>query len=380
MKSIGAVWLGLLLVAGISRAQSWDSAGSDYVSEVTGGGLPEAADFVTPREARYALFRDTLTFPPLPEFLARHYVTAAEGVFANALEDYRHAESLFHALCVAEPLHPMGPLMHAATLNVEMVDNERYDRQVEFWALLDTAETRAKTWLKEHPGDAWALCCLGHVQGYRAVWEGRFGSWFKALKRGLRARNAYHDALKADSACADAYIGLGSYHYWKSAKSEFINWLPVVVKDDKDKGLREMHLALKHGWLTQGAAAAGLVAMNMHRKEYDSALSMAREWQAVYPEGKAFLWGQAYALFNLGRDAEALTAFDSVKARLEADSGQGWFNYIEVDYFRSELFARLGDSTRAQAVRDTVMSYPASEDERKRQKERLKAVAKYERY
>jgi hypothetical protein len=298
-------------------------------------------------------------------------------VYANAMEDYRHAESLFVALSAAEPEHPMGPLMHAATLNVEMVDNERYVRQQEFWALLDTAQARAEHWLERHPGNAWALCCLGHVHGYRAVWEGKFGSRFKSLKRGLNARGAYQRALEADSGCMDAYIGLGSYHYWKSAKSEFINWLPVLVHDDKKKGLVEMRIALERGWFTRGAAAAGLIAMNMHRKQYDSALELARRWQAVYPEGKAFLWGQANALFGLGRSAEALTAFDSLKARLAADSGQGWYNFIEVDYHRGVLFDRLGDRARASAAMDSVLAYPASTEERKRQTSRLKAAEKY---
>lgn len=371
--------LGLLLMAPVSRAQSWDTLGGSGASAVAAsmGSAPEdSVNVWDAREQRYARFRDTLSTPPVPEVLRRHYVSVSEGIYANATEDYRHAESLFHEICVTEPDHPMGPLMHAATLNVEMVDNERYVRQKEFWALLDTAETRAKQWLQAHPSDAWALCCLGHVYGYRAVWEGRFGSWFVALKRGLNARGAYTKALEADSTCMDAYIGLGSYHYWKSAKSEFINWLPVLVHDDKKKGLAEMHLALERGWLSRGAAAAGLIAMDMHRKQYDSALILAREWQAVYPEGKAFLWGEAYALFNLGRDAEALAAFDSLKARLEADSGQGWYNFIEVDWHRAELFDRQGDVARARAVRDTLLAYPASEEERKRQKEHLRDAGK----
>lgn len=324
----------------------------------------------------YRHFRDTVTVPEVGEPLERNYVTVSEGVYANAIEDYRHAESLFIELSATEPQHPMGPLMHAATLNVEMVDNELYIRQKEFWSLLDTAEARAKSWLEAHPEDPWVYCCLGHVYGYRGVWEGRFGSWFKGLKRGLNARGAYQHALEADSNCTDAYIGLGSYHYWKSAKSEFINWLPLVVKDDKAKGIAEMKLALKRGWLTQGAAAAGLVNMYMHQKAYDSALDLARQWQSVYPQGKAFLWGQAYALFAMNRDGEAMAAFDTVKARLQRDPGQGWYNYIEVDYHRAELFDRLGDSTRAVAVRDTVLSYPASPEERKRQKDKLKETEK----
>ena len=107
-----------------------------------------------------------------------------------------------------------------------------------------------------------------------------------------------------------------------------------------------------------------------------SALALAQTWQAVYPEGKAFLWGQAYALYAMERNADALGVFASLKSRLQADSGQGWYNYIEVDYHRAELFDRLGDSARAHAVRDTVLTYPASEGERKRQKDKLKAVAK----
>jgi tetratricopeptide (TPR) repeat protein len=377
MRSIGAVGAIMACLTPTLRAQSWHSAHWAFGVDDSLTVRYSDASYVKPGLS-YVALRDSISVPPgLPAVIAAHYVTMCEGVYANAQEDYRHAESLFVALSVAEPGHPMGPLMHAATLNVEMVDNEVYDRGSEFLRLLDTASARADRWLKEHPDDAWVHCFKGHIYGYRAVWESRFGSWFVAMKRGLNARGAYHDALDRDSLLWDAFVGLGSYHYWKSARSEFINWLPVIVNDDKDKGLREMHVALERGHFVRGAAAAGLVAIQLHRKECDSALVLAREWQAVYRYGKAFWWGQAYALFGLQRWAEALDAWDSLRARVVADDGQGLINYVEIDWHRGMIYAALGDVERACAVMDTVLAYPVSDDERKRVKERLKDAEKF---
>jgi len=400
MRSIGAVGVIALLLTPTLSAQSWHTlraasgagdagiagaaaTGTAAAGEAANGAetartVPDStASYVKP-ELSYVALRDSVSVPAgLSEFIVAHYVTMCEGVYANAQEDYRHAESLFVALSVAEPSHPLGPLMHAATLNVEMVDNEVYGRGLEFLQLLDTAQARADRWLVSHPGDAWVHCFKGHIYGYRAVWESRFGSWFVAMKRGLNARGAYHDALDRDSTVWDAYVGLGSYHYWKSAKSEFINWLPLIVNDDKDLGVREMGVALERGHFVRGAAAAGLVAIQLHRKKYDSALVLAREWQDVYSRGKAFWWGQAYALFGAGRDAAALAAWDSLRARVEADFGQGLINYVEIDWHRGTLYDRLGDSERACEVMRTVLSYAVSDDERKRVGDRLKDADKF---
>jgi hypothetical protein len=304
--------------------------------------------------------------------LREHYVTIRAGMDAHYLDDHRRAESLFAFVSERAREHPVGPLMRAGAIYAEMKDHEVFDRLDEFRTHLDSAQARVRSWIEAQPDDAWGYCFLGHVHGYRAMWEGRHGSWFKALKLGLKAKGAYHDALRRDSTCWDAYVGLGSYHYWKSAKTEFINWTGLIMKDDKEKGLVEMRCAMERSYFARAAAAAGLIWMHLHRGAYTEALELAIEWHARYPEGKTFLWGRAYAEYMLDRDDSALVRFDSLRARVLADPAQGLFNLIEIDYHRAQLYGRHAETERACALMDSVLAYPADEDVRERQKDHLK--------
>ena len=133
MRFIGVITTCLMFLIPTLRAQSWHSDDSSATVDDTAT-VPDSNDFYVKRDSLYAALRDSILVPEgLPEVIAKHYVTMCEGVYANAQEDYRHAESLFHALCLAEPKHPIGPLMHAATLNVEMVDDEVYRRADWCW-------------------------------------------------------------------------------------------------------------------------------------------------------------------------------------------------------------------------------------------------------
>jgi hypothetical protein len=331
---------------------------------------------VTPAVADTATDTSRAIPAALTGVMREHYVTLIEAVEASYREDYARAESLLTEVSTAAPEHPVGPLMLAATVQAHMLDREVLDRADEFLALIDTAEARARSWITDHPDDPWGYTLLGHGYGYRAMWEGKYGSWFKAMKLGRKAKGAYHDAIKADSACWDLYVGLGNYHYWKSARTEFINWTGLI-KDEKDRGIRELGWAIERSYFSSAAAAAALIWVNLHRGEYDQAISLARTWGARYPESKTYIWGRAYAEFLAGYNDSALVRFDSLRALTVSDPEQGLFNLIEIDWHRAHLLKRLGNHAGACAVMDSVLAYPADEDVRKRQKDRLKDAGKF---
>ena len=312
----------------------------------------------------------------LGSVLHDHYVIISRAIDATYSADYALADSLFERLSNVEPDHPVGPLMRAATLQAQMRDYEVLDRKEEFKLYLDTAESRAHTWISNHPDDSWGYCYLGHTYGYRAMWQGHFGSWVAAVRSGIKAKNAYHEAVKRDSLCWDAFLGLGSYHYWKSAKTEFINWTGII-KDQKELGLKQTELALERGIFAREAAAAGMLQIYLHQKQYDRAIALAKKWHAVHPRGKTFLWGQAYAEFEAFQNDSALVRFDSLRARVANDPAQGLYNMIEIDYYRALLLDRVGQVKRACETMNRVAHYKATEEVLKRQKDKLKKARKF---
>ena len=313
----------------------------------------------------------------LPAPLDEHYVSLNHAIDLTYREAYAAADSIFRTVAEAAPDHPAAYLFLAGSKQADMMDHEDYDQAEVFTALLDTAETKADAWIEAHPDDPWGYCFLGHTRGYRAMWEAREGSWFAALKVGLKAKGAYHEALKRDSMCYDAYLGLGSYHYWKSARTEFINWTGLFVKDDKKKGVAEMKRAMADGIFCKAAAAAGLIWVYLDQKKSVEAQQLAAQWQSQYPEGKTFLWGQAFAAYDGGVLGDALTLFDTLHTRVAADTAQTYFNLIEIDYHRAECYDLMSRKERACAIADTIVSYPASDTIKKRQKDRLKDTRKF---
>lgn len=318
-----------------------------------------------------------LSVPPaLSGVLRDHYVTISRAIDATYSGLYALADSLFVEVSIAAPDHPVGPLMRAATLQAEMRDYEVLDQVSEFELLLDIAETRAHAWIGEHPDDAWGYCYLGHIYGYRAMWQGHFGSWMSAVRSGRKAKNAYHRAVDLDTLCGDAYLGLGSYHYWKSAKTEFINWTGII-KDQKDLGEQQTERAMEQGVFSREAAATGLLQIYLHQKRYDEAIALARKWHAVHPLGKTFLWGQAYAEFEAGRIDSAMARFDSLRARVTSDPMQGEYNLIEIDYHRALLYDRTGEVRRACEIMESMVHLSATKRVLDRQKDKLKKARKY---
>jgi tetratricopeptide (TPR) repeat protein len=309
--------------------------------------------------------------------LRDHYVTIMQAIDATYSGDYGLADSVLDEMSQRLPAHPVGPLMRAATVMAQMRDYEVLNRVEEFQAFLDTAYIRAEQWIATNPDDSWGYCYLGHTYGYRAMWQGHFGSWMSAVKWGLKAKGAYRDAIDQDSLCWDAYLGLGSYHYWKSAKTEFINWTGFLVKDQKKLGQAETEKALAHGIFSKEAAAAGLLQIYLHKKQYAQAIDLAKRWQAVHPRGKTFMWGQAYAEFSAGQYDSALVRFDSLHDRVVADSMQGMYNLMEIDYHRALCYDGLGLATQACAIMERVPGYEATDEVLDRQKDKLKKARKY---
>ena len=82
-------------------------------------------------------------------------------------------------------------------------------------------------------------------------------------------------------------------------------------------------------------------------------------------------------LYLLEDDDSALVRFDTLRARVVADPAQGVFNLIEIDYHRAQLYGRNGKAAHACALMDSILSYPADDDVRKRQKGRLEGARKF---
>ena len=180
------------------------------------------------------------------------------------------------------------------------------------------------------------------------------------------------DGLRADSTLYDLYLGLGSYHYWKSAKAGILRWI-LLFKDERDKGIAELKLAADSAQLFREAARSALIWAWLNEKQYDSTVAIASEFAARYPNGKSFLWPLAEAYLKSRRYIDALTIYEDLRNRLEPDPGN-YYNLIEVDSRIARCYEELRRIDDAADVGKRARTYldDIPSNTRQRQRSNLK--------
>lgn len=290
------------------------------------------------------------------------------------------ADSIITELSRLDAADPAGLLFRAAALQAEMTDREENLYGNRFLALCDSVKSLAEKKLANCSSRDSALCYLyiGHQDAYRSLWESRFRSNFSAVKLGMKAKGACQNGLKADSTLYDLYVGLGTYHYWKSVKSGILR-SAGLFKDEREKGIDEIETTVDSSLFSKDAARSALIWIMIDRKDYDSALVLAQSLHKKYPEGKTFLWPQAEAYFKSGRFEEAAQVYSRLRLSLLEEPGN-YYNLIECSYQLHKALTEIGDKDNMKnVINDIRANYENIPRETKRvQKQKLGYLLKQE--
>ncbi len=238
-----------------------------------------------------------------------------------------------------------------------MIDREENLHGELFKQLLDTVDLLTSQIIDTGSAEsvAWMYLFRGHARAYRSLYESRFGSLVTALKLGLSTIDEYEAGLENNGRLYDLYAGIGSYHYWKSAKAGILKWLGIF-KDERDEGIAELRLAADSSLLHRELARSALIWIWLDRKEYDSAAALAREFSHRHPDGKMFLWPLGQALFCMEEYQSAAAVFARIRTRLESFPGN-YYNLIQCDYHLTQCYNWLSDPELTKATAAQVNEY-----------------------
>jgi hypothetical protein len=303
-----------------------------------------------------------------------------EGVDASFKENYPAAESIFDRIILLAPEDPAGYFFKAALYQAEMVDYESNFREKEFYENVNLAKKLSLERIKADKKDAWAYLLLGNCFGSKGLYDARKGNWWSGLNNGLSAKSALQEALERNPELYDAYVGLGSYHYWASVVTKAFWWLPFFG-DHRKEGMQQMTLAYEKSIFSSDAAANALIWMYIQEKKPDLAISLSEKMQAKYPQGKSFLWGVAQAYFEKGDWKNALAKYRELLAKLEANQSNHnsikpdqFYNIIECRYYIANCLFSLGRYQECASVCEETLNSNYGEQVEKRQKNRLKSI------
>lgn len=319
------------------------------------------------------------TTPTPPDYPSAAAINEIQQALYN--DQYDRAITLCSLVIESQPASPSGYSLLAGTMMARMTDREEDLYGEQFENLIDTTITLAEKLMPDlNPQQAaWNSLWLGNAYAYQALYDARFGSVYNAMKSGMKARDSFARGVEFDSTNKDLLAGLGSYHYWKSAKAGFLRWIGLF-KNEKDRGQKELLEAYEFGLVYSESARRAMLWIWLNEEQYDSVVTVAREIWDRYPEGKAVLWPLAEALTELKRYEESAEVYEALRERLAVEPGN-YFNLIECDYQLCDCYRKLSQDDNAKRVAAHLDEYDEliPKETRKRQKKKLAWLNRRER-
>jgi len=234
----------------------------------------------------------------------------------------------------------------------------RTDRYVDLaTAQLDTTIAIALTQTQLNPklDDADLLFVLGSAYAFRAVLRGQFGGWWGAMKDGGRAAASLGKAVAMDSTLYDAYLGLGTYHYWKSAKAKHFAWL-LFIKDRRKQGIQEITRASLLGTITPMVAQRSLVVIYMNENRYSDARTIADSILKVCPLDPVCLMYLAQSMLETKEWDNAEGVTNRLREQWQLSRFRDPCGIKEADYLQARILLGRGQSAEAATLLASILA------------------------
>ncbi len=273
------------------------------------------------------------------------------GVDLIIKQEYSKADSLFTQICREYPDHPAGYLYRVAVLQARSIDFSVPVERTIFDSLLELGRSAA-----EKLQSPWKEYYLGTADGYDAYERADRGAWLAAVRYGSSSASKLEEVIGQDSSFYDAYVGVGTYYYWRSKKTEFLHWIPFV-HDSRAEGIRLLEIAAERAEENRYAAISALISIELDAENYNQVEYWSKAALRQYPNTRVFLWGLATAYDRSKRYHEAIPAYRTLLENLIVTHEPHPYDEIvcRLNLSKSQLAAADTAGVREQLTR--ILSY-----------------------
>ncbi|HEX2867622.1 MAG TPA: tetratricopeptide repeat protein [Ignavibacteriales bacterium] len=298
------------------------------------------------------------------------------GINKIMSRDYDEAETVFRKLDESYPDLPLGNIYLAANKIALAADNgEAFDEKY-IDSKFDEAEKQIDKLLSKNENNPWHQYFAALQKGYYAYYKALNKDYISAFSNGLSSVSKFEKCLKLDSSFYEAYIAIGSYKYWKSAKTEFLRWLPFV-SDEKELGIKYLKMALSKKTYNYVLAENSLMWIYLNQKEYQKAVSLSESVLREYPENRSFKWGLGQALQRTNK-ARAIEVFTGLLKSFTDQKNNNHYNEIILKNRLAVLYHETGNDKKAlQMCNEILSTTQLSEYVKDRLDDRMDRVKKF---
>ena len=291
-----------------------------------------------------AVIRQTLAAYP-GQAAESHPDSALQSLLLKGLhevhsEAYDNALKTFRKLIDDYPRHPAGYFCTAAVYKTIMQNYRVKTFEPQLDQCIESAINAGQNGDRRDKEDAVISFYTGGAYGFRGLHKFRKRDWLGALKDGLKGISLLKLALERDSSMFDAYYGLGSYHYWRSAKSKVLRML--FFRNGKARGIGEIWKAIEKGQYTAIEGKYALVAIYYDQGDHDKALSVNQELYALFPTNPSCVYMRGRLLMKRGEWDQARSSMEALLSHLKGAGYRSAGYETECHYWIALCCSRLG--------------------------------------
>lgn len=219
-------------------------------------------------------------------------------------QQYDSAFAITSAAITRDSTDPAGYYWQAAILQLLINDSGRGALADSFHALSDRAVALSKKRLARDPDDAQAHLYFGMTQMNRASFLGWQQQSLSAVRASFGVASHLNAALARDSSLDEARLGLGMLDFLMAMSSRYTLGLRIV--GSRKRAFAAVKPLADGNGPVKSAAQQAMAYMLKQDGDYAASLGYCRQLLATYPGNRTVLRLMRDALFEAGRNAEAV--------------------------------------------------------------------------
>ncbi len=267
------------------------------------------------------------------------------GINNIVIQNYDEAGKVFTQLDEKNPELPLGKIYLAALKIAEAYDYaEEFDREY-IEEKLQAAKEQSEKLLNDEPDNLWFNYFYALTEGYISYFNALNGDWFDALSEGMNSIEKFEQCLSIDPQFYEAYIAIGTFEYWKSRRTEFLNWLPFY-EDDREAGIEKLRTAIKFASYNSYLAVNSLIWIYIDQKNFSSAVELGEKVLTEFPGSRYFKWGLARAYEEIDPE-KSIRFYNEILNSYSSDRKSNHVNEIILKHLIAQQSVKTGDKETA---------------------------------
>lgn len=303
------------------------------------------------------------------------WIEIQKGIRYTISQHYDSSLQIFQHIAEKAPDDPLGPFFTTATYQAMMMDFETRRWEQDFLYYANRTIQLCQNRLRNDPDNAESRFYLGAVKSYQAFYSGKCGHYFEAIQLGLKALKHLNKTLRLDSTFYDAYLGIGSFKYWKSQIIKRITRV-TYMGDQRQEGIEMIQLAMAKGKFSTWAALNNLAWIEIENGNYARAADYAEQGLVVFPDSRFFLWPAAEAYFKMAAFDKAIFYFNSLLVSVQAEAINNHYNEMLLHLKLARAYHKLGAYTPAAHHCQLLLQLPIEDEIKDRIQEKRQQAQK----